>query len=82
MVILTDVCTVVFHSSSVIFVYSRNLFIFEACGSAISTRITDAGIFVFIFCSSPLPKQLSYRATNFRDVCATLSLIFWHSRQS
>ena len=45
MFILTDVCTAVFHSSSVIFVYSRNLFIFEACGSAISTRITDVGFF-------------------------------------
>ena len=45
MFILTDVCTAVFYSSSVIFVYSRNLFIFEACGSAISTRITDVGIF-------------------------------------
>ena len=42
---VNNVCTAVFHPSSVIFLYSRYAF-FEACGSAISTRITDVGKFL------------------------------------
>ena len=43
-ILVNNVCTAVFHPSSVIFVYYRYVFLRHVV-SAISTRITDVGNF-------------------------------------